>query len=80
MSSQTHLCVHDGSYLWGEKKKNEWHAVGSEEVEQFGELGEEQASSVGGQKGVDDMLVQAVWCVCERGCHQLTYLHVAGIY
>ena len=54
--------------------------VGSEEVERFGELGDEQASSVGGQKGVEDMLVQAAWCVCEHGSHQLIYLHVAGIY
>ena len=53
--------------------------VGNEEVEHFGELGEEQGSSVGGQKGVEDMLVQAVWCVCERGSHQLTYPYVVGI-
>ena len=54
--------------------------VGSEEVEQFGRLGDEQASSVGGQKGVEDILVQAAWCVCEGDSHQLTYLHVVGIY
>ena len=59
---------------------NRKHVVGSEEVEQFGKMGDEQASSVGGQKGVEDMLVQAVWCVCECGSHQLTYLHVARIY
>ena len=46
--------------------------VGSEEVERFGELGDEQASSVGGRKGVKDVLVQAAWHVCEGGSHQLT--------
>ena len=53
---------------------------GSKEVEWFGELGDEQASSVGGQKGVEDMLVQAAWHVCEGDSHQLTYPHVVGIY
>ena len=32
--------------------------VGSKEVERFGELGDEQANSVGGRKGVDDVLAQ----------------------
>ena len=54
--------------------------VGSKEVERFGELGDEQASSVEGQKDVDDVLVQAAWHVYECGSHQLTYPHVAGIY
>ena len=32
--------------------------AGSEEVEQFGELGDEQANSDGGRKGVEDVLAQ----------------------
>ena len=32
--------------------------VGSKEVEWFGELGNEQANSAGGQKGVEDVLAQ----------------------
>jgi len=45
--------------------------VGSEEMEQFGKLGDEQANSVGGQKGVEDKLVQAAWHVFEGCSHQL---------
>ena len=51
---------------------NEQHVVGSKEVEQFAKLDDEQASGVGGQQGVEDMLVQDAWHVCERGSHQLT--------